>query len=168
MPADTAPALQLGSSLPSSRTLTLDEAAAFLHMHPEEVRSRAKRGLIPGQVSTSAWYRALKRAGLKDFRFHDLRHTWASWHIQIGTPLFALQELEGWKTERMLRRYAHLDADHLRRTWAMRKSMAHSWHTSRRCRNCSMRKCWKLSSLVVARGGIEPPTRGFSIRCSTN
>jgi integrase len=65
------------------------------------------------QVSTRAWYRALKRAGLEDFRFHDLRHTWASWHIQSGTPLFALQELGGWETERMVRRYAHLAADHL-------------------------------------------------------
>jgi integrase len=65
------------------------------------------------QVSTRAWYRARKRAGLEDFRFHDLRHTWASCHIQSGTPLFALQELGGWETERMVRRYAHLAADHL-------------------------------------------------------
>jgi integrase len=65
------------------------------------------------QVSTRAWYLALKRAGLESFRFHDLRHTWASWHIQSGTPLFALQELGGWETERMVRRYAHLAADHL-------------------------------------------------------
>jgi integrase len=42
-----------------------------------------------------------------------LRHTWASWHVQSGTPLFALQELAGWETEKMVRRYAHLAADHL-------------------------------------------------------
>ena len=65
------------------------------------------------QVSTKAWYLARARAGLTDFRFHDLRHTWASWHIQHGTPLFALQELGGWECERMVRRYAHLSADHL-------------------------------------------------------
>ena len=38
----------------------------------------------------------------------DLRHTWASWHVQNGTPLFALQELGGWASTEMVRRYAHL------------------------------------------------------------
>ena len=56
---------------------------------------------------------ALERAGIEDFRWHDLRHTWASWHVQNGTPLFALQELGGWETEKMVRRYAHLAAEHL-------------------------------------------------------
>jgi integrase len=65
------------------------------------------------QVSTAAWYKALERAGIEDFRWHDLRHTWASWHVQGGTPLFALQELAGWETEKMVRRYAHLAAEHL-------------------------------------------------------
>jgi integrase len=65
------------------------------------------------QVSTRAWYHALKRTGIENFRFHDLRHTWASWHVQNGTPIFALQELGGWMTEKMVRRYAHLAADHL-------------------------------------------------------
>ena len=65
------------------------------------------------QVSTAAWYKALKRAGIEDFRWHDLRHTWASWHVQGGTPLFTLQELAGWETEKMVRRYAHMAAEHL-------------------------------------------------------
>jgi integrase len=65
------------------------------------------------QVSTKAWYGGLKRAGIDNFRWHDLRHTWASWHVQSGTPLFALQELGGWESAEMVRRYAHLAADHL-------------------------------------------------------
>jgi integrase len=65
------------------------------------------------QVSTKAWYRALERAKIQDFRWHDLRHCWASWHVQNGTPLFALQELGGWQSAAMVRRYAHLAADHL-------------------------------------------------------
>ena len=65
------------------------------------------------QVSTRAWYHALKRAGIESFRFHDWRHTWASWHVQSGTPLLVVQELAGWETDRMVRRYAHLAAGHL-------------------------------------------------------
>lgn len=62
------------------------------------------------QVSTKAWKKAKERAGIKDFRFHDLRHTWASHHVQNGTPLYALQEAGGWKSPSMVRRYAHLSA----------------------------------------------------------
>jgi integrase len=65
------------------------------------------------QVSTKAWYDALQKAGIEDFRWHDLRHTWASWHVQQGTPLHALQELGGWESAEMVRRYAHLTAEHL-------------------------------------------------------
>lgn len=60
-----------------------------------------------------AWKRALARAGIEDFRWHDLRHTWASWHVQTGTPLNVRQELGGWERASMVRRYAHLAADHL-------------------------------------------------------
>jgi integrase len=52
-----------------------------------------------------AWYEAMKRAGIEDFRWHDLQHTWASWHVQNGTRLFAPQEKAGWETEKMVRRY---------------------------------------------------------------
>ncbi|RDH39792.1 MAG: hypothetical protein CFE62_007200 [Candidatus Aquirickettsiella gammari] len=39
------------------------------------------------QCNTAAWKKALKRAKIEDFHWHDLRHTWASWHIQNGTSL---------------------------------------------------------------------------------
>ena len=65
------------------------------------------------QVSTKAWYKGLAAVGIEDFRWHDLRHTWASWHVQNGTPLFALQELGGWESPDMVRRYAHFSAEHL-------------------------------------------------------
>jgi integrase len=65
------------------------------------------------QVNTKAWTKALKRAGIDDFRWHDLRHTWATWHIQSGTPLHVLQELGGWSSYSMVQRYAHLSAEHL-------------------------------------------------------
>lgn len=64
-------------------------------------------------VNNNAWRSALKRAGIENFRWHDLRHTWASWHAQSGTPLNILQELGGWESVEMVRRYAHLNSDHL-------------------------------------------------------
>ena len=79
--------------------------------HPTHVFSF--RGTPITQVSTKAWYSALKRTGISEFRWHDLRHTWASWHVQQGTPLFALQELGGWESPEMVRRYAHFSAEHL-------------------------------------------------------
>ena len=68
----------------------------------------------PLQVDDSvAWNAACKRAGIEDFRFHDLRHTWASWLIQSGVPLSVLQEMGGWESIEMVRRYAHLAPSHL-------------------------------------------------------
>ena len=61
----------------------------------------------------TAWKRALKRAGITEFRFHDLRHTWASWHVMNGTSLQELMELGGWKSYEMVLRYAHLAPEHL-------------------------------------------------------
>ena len=65
------------------------------------------------RVNTRAWRDALKRAGIANFRWHDLRHTWASWLRQNGVPTWALQQLAGWKTPLMADRYAHIAVDHL-------------------------------------------------------
>ncbi|AHK20267.1 integrase [Yersinia similis] len=61
----------------------------------------------------TAWRTGLKHSGITDFRFHDLRHTWASWLVQAGVPLSALQEMGGWESIEMVRRYAHLAPNHL-------------------------------------------------------
>lgn len=66
-------------------------------------------------VDNETWKRALKKAGLTDFRFHDLRHSWASWHVMAGTSLQELMELGGWREIRMVLRYGHLSGDHLKK-----------------------------------------------------
>ncbi|MCY4419644.1 MAG: tyrosine-type recombinase/integrase, partial [Gammaproteobacteria bacterium] len=71
------------------------------------------KGLPVTKANNHAWRKALVRAGIEDFRWHDLRHTWASWHVQQGTPLYVLQELGGWSSYAMVRRYAHLSVKHL-------------------------------------------------------
>lgn len=63
--------------------------------------------------SKTSWLSACRRAGIEDFRFHDLRHTWASWLIQSGVPLSVLQEMGGWESIEMVRRYSHLAPNHL-------------------------------------------------------
>jgi integrase len=65
-------------------------------------------------AARSGWESGCKRAGIKEFRWHDLRHSWASWHVQRGTPLYALKELGGWATLEMVNRYAHLAPEHLK------------------------------------------------------
>lgn len=57
--------------------------------------------------------RAVAKAKIKNFRWHDLRHTWASWHVSNGTRLEVLRELGGWGSLQMVLRYAHLAPDHL-------------------------------------------------------
>lgn len=66
------------------------------------------------QVATRKWRNACKAVGLEGFRFHDLRHTWASWQVQAETPLSHLQELGGWASFSMVQRYAHLSPGHLK------------------------------------------------------
>lgn len=82
----------------------------------------------PVKSIKTAWKKALVKAGIyvveeevkgklrkkSLFRFHDLRHTWASWKVQKGTPLKVVQELGGWSSLELVMRYAHLDPDHLR------------------------------------------------------
>jgi len=65
------------------------------------------------QFTNSAWHGALKKAGIEDFRFHDLRHTWASWHRQAGTSCDELKDLGGWKSRQMVDRYAKFSTDNL-------------------------------------------------------
>lgn len=74
--------------------------------HPKSVFSYKGKPIT--QVNTKAWYKALKRAGIEDFRWHDLRHTWASWLTQNGVPLNVIQEMGAWESAEMVRRYAHL------------------------------------------------------------
>ncbi len=68
------------------------------------------KGRPVSRVHNHAWRKALKRAGIENFRWHDLRATWASWHRQNGTALDRLQRLGAWRSSKMVERYAALSA----------------------------------------------------------
>ena len=56
---------------------------------------------------------ACKRAGLTGVTFRTLRHTFASWLVMNGTPLFEVSQLLRHASIQMTERYAHLAPDHL-------------------------------------------------------
>jgi integrase len=74
---------------------------------------RRKDGAAWGDVRT-AFEHACRRAKITDFRFHDLRHTCASWMIMRGRSLKEVQEILGHREFSMTLRYAHLSPDRLR------------------------------------------------------
>lgn len=61
----------------------------------------------------TAWEFSLKRAGIEDFRFHDLRHSCASFLAMSGATQRVIAEILGHKDMRMTHRYSHLTQEHL-------------------------------------------------------
>lgn len=106
----------------------IDLLNSQLGNHPEYVFTYRKAPI--GNINTRAWRNALKRAGIENFRWHDLRHTWASWLVQNGTPLYDLQEMGGWQSSEMVRRYAHLAPANLSRHAEVVSSILYGTNTS--------------------------------------
>lgn len=102
-----------------------DEAIAILiearncplHGHARLCFTYYKRQVA--QPANTAWENALGRAQIDDYTWHDLRHTWASWHVMgwmsadgTPTPLEVLQKLGGWASLQMVMKYAHLSPNY--------------------------------------------------------
>ena len=69
------------------------------------------KGNKPMDIRTP-WLTALKRANITDFRFHDLRHSAASYLAMNGATMAEIAEVLGHKTLQMVKRYAHLSEAH--------------------------------------------------------
>jgi len=72
----------------------------------------AKRADTPVDLR-HPWEQALEYSGVQDFRFHDLRHTAASYLAMNGASLLELSRILGHKSLEMVKRYAHLSDPHL-------------------------------------------------------
>ncbi len=118
---------------------------------------------------------AQRRARIAPLRWHDLRHTWASWHVMAGTSLRSLMELGGWRSYQSVLRYAHLSPEHLAIDAARLPTLATGAKSDQiiwKAVGSAATRRGEMPALqcleLVAEDGIEPPTRGFSIPCSTN
>jgi integrase len=80
--------------------------------HPTAVFTRGGKPLLA--IDHKVWKAALQRAGVANFKWHDIRHVWATTMVEAGTDLDTLQKLGGWESREMVTRYAHLRTEHLR------------------------------------------------------
>ena len=86
------------------------------------------RGERIGDVKKS-FATACKRAGISDFRMHDMRHTCAAWLVSSGVSLIEVRDLLGHSTIKMTERYAHLAPENLRKAVRTLENRSHSGHS---------------------------------------
>ena len=85
----------------------------------------------------NVFYKAIRRAGIAGFRFHDLRHTAASWMVMKGVDLYRVQRILGQKDSRMTQRYAHLSPSYLREAVKVLDELGHHMDTKKDVRSGS-------------------------------
>src|SRR5262245_39338053 len=103
----------LTETLKAVRMTALVTAHVFCNLHGRPYRS-----------FRSAFERAVRKAGVVDFTFHDLRHTFASRLVMCGVDLPTVKELLGHKTIAMTLRYTHLSSDHKQRAVSTLEQMS--------------------------------------------
>lgn len=99
------------------RMVPLEGAAEALKRQPGRkgpvfMSLKGERFTVP--YVSQAVSKIAKGAKIPNFRFHDLRHTFASWYVQRGGDLYRLQLILGHRSPAMTQRYAHLRIDDLR------------------------------------------------------
>lgn len=92
----------------------LKERAKLRHIKSSYVFYNANGNRIDGDNLSRVFRNAVKRAGIQNFRFHDLRHTFATRLVQSGVDIYTVQKLGRWKCISMVQRYAHHYPESLR------------------------------------------------------
>jgi integrase len=81
------------------------------HLFPPKTDAKGERQRVEKSFAT-----ILELAGIQNFRFHDLRHTFASWYMMNGGDLYELAKILGHSNIKMTERYAKLGKTHIART----------------------------------------------------
>jgi integrase len=93
----------------------LKSKAKVKHLHHDLVFPSENGSRITGSNLGRAFRNALKKTKIEDFRFHDLRHTFASRLAQGGIDLYLIQKYLGHQDPRMVQKYSHHSIESLRR-----------------------------------------------------
>jgi integrase len=89
------------------------EGHVFLNIHGEPYQDTRDAKIQGGNPIKSAHNTACRRAKIDDFHPHDWRHHWASHCVMAGIDLLTIQKMGGWKSLRMVERYATVDTPHM-------------------------------------------------------
>lgn len=107
-------------SLGQPRQNTLKDPAVIGEdrLFPPQLGAKGDRQRVEKSFKT-----LLELAGIWEFRFHDLRHTFASWYMMNGGDLYELAKILGHSNIRMTERYAKLGKTHIAKTGDTAKAM---------------------------------------------
>ena len=105
---------RLGLPMNDTVKTLLMELNKVRHISSDYVFADKAGNRLSATTVQHAFHRTCKKADIQNFRFHDLRHTFASWLVQKGVSLYEVQRLLGHKTIAMTMRYAHLAPDNLK------------------------------------------------------
>ncbi|PZU56411.1 MAG: site-specific integrase [Sphingobium sp.] len=86
----------------------------FLNRFDQPYQDTRLAAIPGGNPLRSAHDTACKRAGIDDFTIHDWRHHWASHCVMAGIDLITIMKMGGWKSLRMVQRYAGVGVEHMR------------------------------------------------------
>ena len=166
------------------RWLSSEEEKKLLASSPEWLRQIVQfalnTGLRQGEILGLKWPQvhlsrrtftilATREAKIGHFRFHDLRHTFATRLVQAGVDVYTIQKIGSWKSISMVMRYAHHYPESLRsgadELDKIQKKVSTNLAQSKKkgITDSSKKLCNPLISLVP-RPRIELGTRGFSVR----
>ncbi len=86
----------------------------FLNKHGQPYQDTRLAKIPGGNPLKSVHKTACKRSDIDDFTVHDWRHHWASHCVMAGIDLITIMHMGGWKSLRMVQRYASVSVEHMR------------------------------------------------------